>query len=231
MLTADECIPYVVAGAQTEGHLGVGTVTELSTDSSEHRDGQKGGPVIVSNFMQVDFDAFAKCYGKRHGIAVPASCDALSRSAKNGHRFFFVEYKGGNIVAHDQKTDVLFIRGKDAGAIEKKLYDSALMLVKERVVNLDVLRQSFAVLVVVRDDCIPRTREGGVPVTSRNPVLNHLRRTALEFTLRSMTGLAETLYLDVKILSASTFQRLYLPYFESAEDNVRNLAHFGLALG
>lgn len=214
MLTADECIPYVVAGAQTLGSSGIGTVTGLSTDDSVHQNGQEGGPVVADTTTQVDFDEFARCYGNRHGIAVPASCDALSRSVENGRRFFFVEYKGGNIVAHDQKTDALSIRKKFADDIEKKLYDSALMLVKEQVVNLNILRQSFVVLVVVRDDRIPRTRNDGNPAVSENPVLCHLRRAALEFKLRSMTGLAETLYLDVKIVSADTFRSLYLPHFE-----------------
>lgn len=216
MLTADECIPYVMAGAQAQGCSGAATVTELSTDDSVHQNGREGGPVVADDATQVNFDEFARCYGKRHGIAVPASCDALSRSAKNGY-FFFVEYKGGNIVAHDQKTDALSIRKKFADDIEKKLYDSALMLVKEQVVSLDVLRQSFVVLVVVRDDRIPQTRNDDVTVAPRNPVLGHLRRAALEFTLRSMTGLAETLYLDVRIVSADTFRQLYLPHFEPVE--------------
>ncbi|QTB90231.1 hypothetical protein BSD967_07715 [Bifidobacterium saguini] len=94
MLTLDECIPYVIISAQTLGKPGVGTVSELSIDNSIHEDEQRGGSVVSDSISQVDFDEYARCFANRHGIAIPSSCDALSRSSVNHHRFSLSNIKG-----------------------------------------------------------------------------------------------------------------------------------------
>lgn len=144
----------------------------------------------------------------------PASCDGLN-AIKHCERLFFVEYKNGNVVAKNGQTNEITLKSKPATNIEKKLYDSVLMLEYEGLINLAVSRNQCIALVVVRNDAVPRSEaEADSLQPTANPVFPQLMRTADEFNIRSTAGLAEELYLAVKVVIVDIFERDYLPHLE-----------------
>ncbi|WP_207392819.1 hypothetical protein, partial [Bifidobacterium longum] len=151
----------------------------------------------------------------------PASCDGLN-AIKHCERLFFVEYKNGNVVAKNGQTNEITLKSKPATNIEKKLYDSVLMLEYEGLINLAVSRNQCIALVVVRNDAVPRSEaEADSLQPTANPVFPQLMRTADEFNIRSAAGLAEKLYLAVKVVIVDIFERDYLPHLEVCSIDTR----------
>lgn len=169
-------------------HTELATIDQLSFDENVCRS------VSESKQQQYNFDKYAELFQTRHPDMIrPASCDGLN-AIKHCERLFFVEYKNGNVVAKNGQTNEITLKSKPATNIEKKLYDSVLMLKYEGLINLAVSRNQCIALVVVRNDAVPRSEaEADSLQPTANPVFPQLMRTADEFNIRSAAGLAEKL--------------------------------------
>lgn len=103
-------------------HTELATIDQLSFDENVCRS------VSESKQQQYNFDKYAELFQTRHPDMIrPASCDGLN-AIKHCERLFFVEYKNGNVVAKNGQTNEITLKSKPATNIEKKLYDSVLML-------------------------------------------------------------------------------------------------------
>lgn len=203
MLSFKDCLSWIYM------HTELATIDQLSFDENACRS------VSESKQQQYNFDKYAELFQTRHPDMIrPASCDGLN-AIKHCERLFFVEYKNGNVVAKNGQTNEITLKSKPATNIEKKLYDSVLMLEYEGLINLAVSRNQCIALVVVRNDAVPRSEaEADSLQPTANPVFPQLMRTADEFNIRSAAGLAEKLYLAVKVVIVDIFERDYLPHLE-----------------
>lgn len=213
MLHPDDLMRFV------RDHAERGTMRELSVDKNS------GESVIDSETMQINFDAYAKSFVQRHcngasgdGFALPGSCDALDMIADGTTvRFVLTEYKCGNIISHNQGTNRRFINRSVCKDIEKKLYDSALMLLMEGLVTLDALRHGFIVLVVVPD----RRLLGSAPAAGHilspasNPVLGGMLIAEDMMAIKKHMMICELLYANVAVVSATVYQQIYARRFSA----------------
>ena len=225
MLISDDCLSFLkmqidhyrennqcLSDAGREKYAPLKSVSALSWDETNQES------VVSSNSVQLNFDAYAQAYTFFHHEMTPSSCDALSQSKEKKNIFVFTEFKNGNIIGRDPRNGSYFVARKDASAIDKKLADSADMLLNDGVANSAVIKECFIVLIVVRnrDD---RRRDAG-RTFNPYPVLESLEVTISNLKLHQgeMRSAAESHYRNVIVVSDEVYRTVWLPRLRDLSD-------------
>lgn len=215
MLCADDCLPFLkmridrynqcLSDADKEKYAPLKSISALSCDNT------KNESVVSDDSVQLNFDAYARAYSFFHHMMTLSSCDALSRSTMGKNVFVFTEFKNGNIIKQDCRNGSYYIIAKDASAIDKKLTDSADMLLNENVTNSMAIKECFIVLIVVRksNNC----KKGAGWTFGPNPLLGSLEATISNLKLHQgeMKSAAELRYKCVRVVSAEEYRSVWLP--------------------